>query len=74
MTLQEWIDQGGNMISNRVSLGLCQCLGITEGKLRRMDLSEIFVLDQDHPEWFHVEQARREISRFARDNNMKLEL
>jgi hypothetical protein len=62
MTLNQWVDSGGNMLSAIVTRRCCKYLDINERALREMKLSDICNLAEGG------EPARREIERFRKEN------
>lgn len=62
MTLDNWVRNGGNMLSHHTSYNLCRQLGIREKDLREMDLIDIYAV----PGW--GDSAKREIDRFSLDS------
>ena len=60
--LDEWVGAGGNMLSHLVERGCCLTLGVNGRTLRSTKLIDIFQVST------YGEIARREISRFAKEN------
>lgn len=73
MTLQEWIDNGGNMLSDYTTARLCNTANISENQLRAMPLVDIFAMrtiEGDVHEGKHLSQ--RELMRFWREHPNQL--
>lgn len=69
MTLQQWINKGGNMLSHMTVAFCCQGGHIpNEGTLRNMELGDIFTI----PTGGAI--AQREICRFARKRGITLDV
>lgn len=63
ITLEQWVKDGNNMLSNYTTRWACVTLNISEKQLRALSLDEIFSIPMVG------EVAKREILRFLKNNS-----